>query len=99
MLASGVFNMSHLEFVPFWRLYHFGFFLPKIRKGSDEYHNKSWYIIIFMVGSFIWFQTTKRNEVHVNYWSKLDGFDGVIYKDCDMCQEFVQWVEQESDLT
>lgn len=73
------------------------YFLPT--RGGDEWHNDSWFIVLPLLGQFIWFPKRsfdRSGPEHVFYYGP-DGFEGQIYTDCDSCMEFVDEVNEGRD--
>lgn len=90
-------------FTPPWHLTRCGFIGEafRLRRGCDEWHNKSRYLVVPLVGMFVWFATADRaGEEHVfAYMGAGVGrggvripaeFSGRIVDGCDLCAEFVE---------
>ena len=88
--------MEHIAYTAPWKLTWFGFRFG-IGRGCDEWHNKSVYACT-PLGMFVWFWTVDRTgEEHVSgSFGPVGGsvedtiYEGVIYDDCDLCQEFME---------
>lgn len=93
-------NIGRFSYTPPWQVTRWGFVSPfKIQKGCDEWHNPSYFVVIPLLGVFVWFPTLDRSgEEHVSGWTSYGGYEGRIAPGCEECKEFVRWVEDERSL-
>lgn len=60
-------------------------------RGCDEYHNQSWFIIIPLIGEFVYFTKSgfQRDVEHL-YYLGPGGTEGFIDPDCSVCTEILE---------
>lgn len=78
-------------FSPFWKLTRWGFLWPLWGRGCDEWHCKSIYLTIPLVGWFVIFYErdfNRRGEEHLHAYGP-EGFEGVdhTFDGCEICIE------------
>ena len=83
-----------MNYTPPWKVTHAGFLgsALRIHNGCDQWHNKSRYIVIPLVGMFVWWPEgiDRRGEEHI--WASFWGphgqeIAGRIVEGCDICTE------------
>ena len=80
--------------IHFWRIQYWwpwrvtDVWRPRIEKSCDEWHNKSYLVVIPFVGVVVWFfgPFNREGEEHV-YGHGPDGYEGRIVDGCDICAE------------
>jgi hypothetical protein len=63
---------------------------PRVFRGCDEWHNKSWALIVPPLGGFVFFRMRyARDHVseHLNLWTRNEGWEGLYVVGCDICAE------------
>lgn len=69
-------------------------------RGCDEHHNKSHFVILPLLGGFVFFWDRDFNRdgpEHIYAWDKFDGWEGTYHIDCEICNEIR--VDHDQDLT
>jgi hypothetical protein len=64
--------------------------LPRWIRGSDEWHNRSWGLIVPPFGGLLVFRmryARRDGTEHLWAWSKLDGWSGLKVLGCSICTE------------
>ena len=86
-----------MDYSPPWRITQAGFIKSALRtqKGCDEWHNKSFYIVIPLVGMFVWWPEgiDRTGEEHLWGWfwgPHGEEIEGRIVEGCDICTEMLK---------
>lgn len=85
---------GRLQLIPFWKLVRLGLFsanpLRYIGRGLDEYHNKSVFVVLPLIGQVVLFTGKDLNEDRVHLHSASgDLLDGYIDPDCEACSDIL----------
>jgi hypothetical protein len=86
-----------VRYCPPWKLTRWGLVWNMMfgrvmwpHRGCDEYHNKSWFILIPLVGEFTYFSKpgyqTAREHL---YGMGPDGVHGFVDPSCEICDEIM----------
>lgn len=71
---------------------------PRAFRGSDEWHNPSWCVIVPFLGAFIVFrldyERTEGGE-HLHAYYRDEGWQGVMHIDCEICHQLIVDVNDE----
>lgn len=81
-----------MNYLPPWQITQAGFTKQalRIQLGCDEWHNKSRYIVIPLVGMFVWWPEGIDREGPEHLWGKSGNEHfGDIVDDCDICTEIL----------
>ncbi len=80
-----------------WATTRWGFLSQTMwpRRGCDEYHNKSIYLIVPLLGEFCVFYERDLNDTIHLYGMIGDEPQGPIFPDCDICVEMLQEFEED----
>lgn len=64
---------------------------PRFFKGCDEWHNKSYAVIIPFLGCYTWFfgPFSRVGEVHIYAYNGSEGWSGKYDPNCDICKEIM----------
>jgi hypothetical protein len=86
-----------MNYIPPWKITQAGFIKTalRIQNGGDEWHNKSFYIVIPLVGMFVWWpegidRTDEEHLYSVGWGPHGRVFYGRIVEGCDICEELME---------
>ena len=88
---------NRLFFTPFWRLTAYGCLFRKedslVGFGGDEFHNRSVYVVIPLVGSVVLFYERRQNTGPEHLYGRINGeLEGFVDGDCAVCAETLGWM-------
>ena len=80
-----------------WHLTRFGFVWPLIGSGGDEFHNRSVWVIVPMVGWFVIFTGPIVRDVEHFHGYGPDGPIGKFVSGCPDCLELVDDIDMTNE--
>lgn len=91
---------NRLMFTPFWRLTAYGCMFSKgerlIDFGGDEFHNRSLYVIVPLVGMAVLFYERHQNTGPEHLYACVNGeIEGFYDENCAECINTMRWITED----